>query len=371
MPKLPETITMPAGVDLHVHWREPSDNKSETIRSGSLAALIGGYLLAADMSNNPGNPTWTVERVKEKHHRGAYTSYIPFATYAGAQPEANNISELEPMSTLCLAMKFYMGKTTGVDRDYQAHDFEEQAVEWDRVAHDKPIMVHLGGADLEETIDMIARRLNHHMHLCHVNNPGQVKLIARAKAESLPVTCGVCPHHLFKTSHDVKTEDQFAMMVPPLADQIDAEQLNYLLNSGDIDVLETDHAPHSTQAKWRALEYNGECFGVPGSEFAISLLFFQMKKGRISPERIAKVTSIMPARVLGIKIAPDTNVTWQMNEYMIEREHVVSGAGFTPYMGKLAVGRVQRAAVKGKELIRNGVLMGKKPLIVTHRSTVV
>lgn len=373
MPKLSETITMPAGVDLHVHWREPGDNKAETIRSGSKAALIGGFLFAADMPNNPGRPTWTYELVKEKHRRGTYTSYIPFATYAGSQPESDNIGELESMADLCLAYKGYATKTTGNENEYEAEDFREPVAEWHRVAPEKPFMLHSGKENLEDFINLIAMELHHHLHVCHVNSPEDVALVARAKADGLPVTCGVCPHHLFETSHAVVTKGNFARMQPSLATQADIEKLFYLLNSGDIDIIETDHAPHSKEAKWQAEHDGGECNGVTGSEFALPLLFYQMIKGRISLERIIEVTSAKPAEILGVRISPQTKVTWLMEEYRIEdeQEQVISGAGWTWCLGMLAVGKMQRATKMGKELIHDGIIVGLKPQIITDRGTLI
>lgn len=83
-----ETITLPGFVDVHVHFREPSDNRSETISNGSKAALLGGFVMAADMPNNPGHPTWTAERLEEKRSIAARDAYIPMGFYAGSQPES-------------------------------------------------------------------------------------------------------------------------------------------------------------------------------------------------------------------------------------------------------------------------------------------
>jgi len=368
-----ETLTLSGAVDLHVHWREPGNNKSETIESGSRAALRGGFVLACDMPNNPGNPTWTYQLAKEKQRRGAYTSHIPFAIYAGSQPESDNVNELAAMSEVCIGYKGYATKTTGNENEHQAEDFRPALTEWHRLAPEKPFMLHAGQGNLQDFIDLVAKELGHHLHVCNVNSPADVKLVARAKAAKLPITCGVCPHHLLMTSHDSFTQGNFAKMQPPLADQVDAEQLFYLLNSGDIDIMETDHAPHSKEAKWRAEHEGGECFGVPGSELALPLLFYQMKKGRISPKRIEKITSIKPAQIIGVKISAYTRVTWSMDEYRVEdeAEQVVSGAGWTPYLGMLAVGKVQRSQVQGKYLIDRGVEVGRKAQILTSRGAII
>jgi dihydroorotase-like cyclic amidohydrolase len=369
MPKLPETIALPGAIDLHVHWRQPGDNKSETIKSGSRAAALGGFVLACDMPNNPGRPTKNLAEVLHKQSIALDKSYIPYATYAGSQPEYDNLGGLWGMSRQCVGLKLYMGHTTGIDKEYQASDFVEQFDEWHDVAPEKPIMVHIGGADLEETIDHITRQRKMPMHLCHVNDPEQVKIVAKAKKEGLNVTCGVCPHHLFMTSHDVFTRGNFAKMQPPLARQTDAEKLFHLLNKGDIDVIETDHAPHSLESKWQAECSGGDCFGVPGSEFAIPLLLNQVRNNRISLERVAEVTSSKPAKILGINLKPDTKVTWSNDIYQIgdEGSKAISEAGWTAYPGMIAVGKVVELTVNDDTIVVGGELIKRSPYIVTER----
>ncbi|MBI2592263.1 amidohydrolase family protein [Candidatus Saccharibacteria bacterium] len=244
MPKLPEQIIIPSAVDIHVHLREPGTNKAETIESGSLAALLRGFALICDMSNNPGRPTWTLRRTKDKHDRIWRTSYIPIATYAGSQPESNNERELPKMALLSIGLKSYLGETTGNDREYKASDFKDIWRLWNQLAPEKPIMIHRGSADLEEIISFTAAELGHRTHICHTNHPDEVEIVQRVKREGLPVTIGICPHHIFKTSHDVLTEGSFAQMQPPLAHQIDTEKLMYLLAMGEIDIVESEHAPH-------------------------------------------------------------------------------------------------------------------------------
>jgi dihydroorotase len=101
------SITVPGAIDLHVHFREPGDNKAETIRTGSKAALLGGYVLVCDMPNNPGNPMWTLERLEQKKKIIEKTSYIPIGIYAGSQPESDNLEELNLMAEHAIGLKLY------------------------------------------------------------------------------------------------------------------------------------------------------------------------------------------------------------------------------------------------------------------------
>lgn len=373
-----DTITIPGAVDLHVHFREPGDNKAETIKSGSKAALLGGYVLVCDMPNNPGNPTWSLERLEQKQSIIKKTSYIPMAAYAGSQPESNNLDELTKMAPSCVGLKLYGAATTGNRIDYEPHDFAGITAHWHKIAPDKPIMLHSGKDNLDEFINLIAKKNRHPLHVCHIFSVEHVLLVKKAKQKGLPVTSAVCPHHLFKSTHHTLTEGWFSRMQPPLLDQDDAEELFRLFTKGEIDILETDHAPHSLENKWAAELKNPEgihdhhhltCFGVPGIEFAIPLLFYQMKRGRISLDRIIEATSTKPAQIIGVKLAKSTKVTWGMEEYRIGHDYPggMSGSGWTPYLNNIAVGRVERVKINGKTLMDRDKIVSRLPRIVTNR----
>lgn len=380
MSKAAQIITIPAAVDMHVHLREPSLIKAENFKSGTKAALLGGYGLVCDMPNNPGNPTWSLQQLKEKQRRINSSAYIPVATYAGSQPESNNLAELEMMAPQAIGLKLYGSATTGNDTDYNSTDFSSIVAKWHEVAPNKPIVLHSGKDNFDQFVKLIAKKNGHHLHLAHVNSVKDVKAVMKAKARGLPVTCGVCPHHLFMSSHDTLIRGWFARMMPPLAHQDEAEELFKLLAGGSIDILETDHAPHLLSAKWEAEAQNPDgshhaknrtCFGVPGIEFALPLLFYQMKRRKISLKRIVDITSKNPAKIIGVKLSPRTKVTWQLDDYRIDNEkaQVISGAKWTPYLGMLASGKVQEVVIGGKVLIKKGKLISQLSMVAktSHR----
>ena len=379
MASLPETLTTPVLIDPHVHLREPGSNHSENISSGTRAALLGGYALIGDMPNNPGHPTWTEERLLEKHILGANDSYIPVTFHSGSQPESDNIGELEAMSKLSLWLKLYGAPTTGNHNDYEAADFLDIVREWHRVAPDKPIGLHAGRDNLEDMIGLVAQDFGHQLHIHHVSSSKEIQAVKRARERGLDVSCGVCPHHLLKTAHDVWTEGWFARMQPPLASQTEAEKLMYHLAQGDIDIVETDHAPHSIDSKLKAETDNPfgihdsehtTCFGVPGIEFAAPLMFYQARRGRISMERVVVAMSYRPAALLGVRLRPDSFANWQMVEYRIgEDDRSESLAGWTPYLGKLALGYVTELHTSGRTLIEDCSVSWGYPAIITERGS--
>jgi len=352
------TLTLPGFVDVHTHLREPSTNDVETIANGTRAAMIGGFVLICDMPNNPGNPTWSEEKLDEKIAIAARDAHIPTDFYAGAQPESDNIGELAGMARKAVGLKLYGAPTTGNERDYEAKDFEEIVQEWHRVAPDKPILLHAGRDNLSDMITLVADINDHPLHICHVNDPYEVRQVQAAKQNELDVTCGVCPHHLFKTSHDVKSQGWFARMQPPLARQIESEELWYMLANGQIDIIETDYAPHSVNAKMDAEHENPSgihdphhrtCFGVPGIEHVGPMLLRQAQLGTIAMDRLIEALVDNPLRMLRMD-GPSSEVTWSMEHFVISQDDVASGAGWTPYLGAVGVGRVIKSVINGRNV---------------------
>lgn len=359
-----ETVTIPVAVDLHIHLRDPSTNNAETIASGTRAAALGGYALVCDMPNNPGYATWTTQRLAEKRAKAMEGANTLIGFYAGSQPESDNIGELAGMSQLAVGLKLYGAPTTGNDNDYEAADFAPIVYEWHNRAPRKPIMLHAGQDNLTDMIQLVAGDLDHPLHICHVSSSAEVEVVSRAKDEGLSVTCGVCPHHLFKTSHDEFSEGWFARMKPPLAHQDEAEKLFALLSMGEIDVVETDHAPHSLESKWDAERANPEgstetghatCFGVPGIEFAVPLLLRQVKLGNLTLGRLIEITSTSPARIIGQSLNR-SQATWDMQDYRVDDQAAmaVSGSKWTPYLGKLATGKLESLVINNVPILQAG-----------------
>ena len=365
MPKLPETFRLPGAIDIHVHLREPSDNKSETIESGTLAARFGGWAAVVDMPNNPGNPTWTWDALFEKQTLIRHTANVPTATWAGSQPNSNNIGQLEFMLPFCVGTKFYAAQTTGNHIDYEAGDFEEIADELMELDINKPIALHAGKDNLEDFIGVVAQDRGMKLHVCHVNDPEDVEIISEAKHDDLKVTCGVCPHHLLMNDEDVKRLNSYAMMQPPLARKHDREKLVHQFNNGEIDIIETDHAPHSIEAKEAANHGHVECFGVPSLEFALPLLLRECHEGRMDFDRFVEGISRKPAGIIGVEVTSNSYTKWRREEFEITREDVVSACNWTPYVGQRALGRLMLSVVRGWPLVLDGKLKAVLPRLLT------
>jgi len=337
----------------------------------------GGWAAGFDMPNNPGHHTNSVERLEEKHDLYRAKSLIPLGAYAGAQPEYNNEDQLPEMIKKAAGTKFYSSPTTGMTQKHGARDFEPQVAILHQADPRKPIMVHASPHNVEDFIGLVAVDYEHPLHICHVNNPADVIVINKYKNRGHPVTCGVCVHHLVLDTLDAETRGPFAEMVPPLAREIDAEQLMFDLADGAIDVIETDHAPHSYEAKMATEEDGAHCSGVPSAQHSLPVLFYRAKrdsqkgagKGRLTMERIADGASTQPKRIMGLRFSKNTKVTWNMETWRIEREdwHVESGAGWTPFLGMLAVGKVTEVTINGITVFRNNTFTGNRAAKVISR----
>ncbi len=372
MTQVGEYFVTPGAIDLHTHLREPSTNTSETIESGTRAALLGGFVLLADMPNNPGMPVWDLERMMTKHEIAEQSAWIPTAFYAGAQPESDNVGQLARMAPHAVGLKLYGDPTTGNNNTYEAEEFEDIVHEWSRVAPDKPIMFHAGEDNLEDMIQLVAGRYQHSLHVCHVNHPDQVELVQEAKDQDMDVTCGVCPHHVLMDSQYEKTHGTFGQMKPPLARQTEVEELMQLLENGLIDVIETDFAPHSVEAKYKAEHEGGECNGVPGIEHVMPVLLYQVHKGHLSYDRLLDATHYRPAEILGIRLE-NTKVTWNIADgaYRIGEDDVESKCGWTPYLGMLALGKLEEVTIGGHAVMRQNLLINKHPEVVEKHGHVI
>lgn len=357
----------PGAIDLHVHLREPSNNTAETIESGTRAALLGGFVLVADMPNNPGAPVHSLDRLIAKQEIAKRNAWIPTAFYAGAQPETYEPGNLTQMAAHAIGLKLYGDPTTGNDNIYEADQFREIVGEWHKAAPTKPIMLHPGAKNLEDFIGLVAQDTEHPLHVCHVSNAEQVASVQTARSRGLQVTSGVTPHHVLKTSFDVHTQGAFAEMKPPLVHQDEAERLMRLLAAGEIDVVETDFAPHSVAAKLEAEHTGGHCFGVPGIEHAMPLLFSQAEIGRIGMDRVIDATSTRPAEILGVKLDHTTKVHWDETLYRIGDDDVEAGCGWSPYTGMLALGKVDYVAIGGMPVASIGRAQRKHSEIIEMR----
>lgn len=346
-----EIVRLPAFVDMHDHFREPSNNPAETIASGTTAAILGGYGYTFDMPNNPGYPTHSLVRVMEKQEIARASSRTMIGFYAGWQPgSGTDPEELRWMANHVVGQKIYLTKTTGNERELEVADFMPAIEAFHRAVPDKPIMVHPGNEDhVSKLLVDVAAGMDHHVHFCHINDLRVAGIIGNARDFGYPTSSGLTPHHAIKAAHDRHTHGKFAEMMPELTDP---EGLLHLLNLGVIDVVETDHAPHSYEAKMDAELGGGDCYGVPNIDHAFAVMQYQVTQGRLDQDRLIDAMSKRPAEIMGIRRSRYNFCDWQLNTFRIEdeKEQVRSGAGWTPFLGNMATGKLLRLVLDGQEV---------------------
>jgi dihydroorotase len=200
-------------------------------------------------------------------------------------------------------------------------------------------------AQIERDLKLV-RETGVSYHVCHISTKESVELIRRAKAEGLDVTCETGPHYLLLTDADLLEEGRFKMN-PPLRSRADRDALIEGILDGTIDMIATDHAPHSAEEKSRGLEKSA--FGVVGIETALPVMYTEfVRTGIITLERLSELMSVNPRERFGIPTGGDFTVFDVSNKYRIDPADFVSMGKSTPFMGREVYGKCILTVTGGK-----------------------
>lgn len=370
-------IVAPGFVDMHVHLREPGREDAETIESGTRAAARGGFTGVACMPNTqPVNDcravtAFILERAREVSRIHVYP--------VGA------ITKGSRGETLAEIGEMYRAGIVAVSDDghpVQNSQVMRRALEYTRI-FDLPVIDHCEDKDLAaggcmnegyystllgmrginpaaEEVQVVrdtilARQTGARLHIAHLSTRGSLEAVTRAKKAGIAVTCEVTPHHLFLTDADVAGFDTNTKVNPPLRSQEDVQALLKGLATGKIDVLATDHAPHTLEDKMQ--EFDRAPFGIAGLETAVSLVMDRLVgKGIISLERMVQLFSVNPCRILRLAdkgtLKPGSwgDVTLIDPELKVEvrSAEFLSRSRNTPFEGWRLQGGPVRTVVRGK-----------------------
>ena len=362
-----EYVIFPGFCDVHVHFREPGFSYKETIATGSRAAARGGYTAVCTMPNLNPVPD-SVEHLEVQRRLIEETACIHVYPYGaitvGEQGEA--LSDLEGMAPDVVG---FSDDGWGVQSD----DLMRQAMLRAK-ALGKPIVAHCEvnsllrggyihdggyakahghrGICSESEWGQIARDLQLvketgcAYHVCHVSAKESVALIRKAKAEGLDVTCETGPHYLVMDDSDLQ-EDGCFKMNPPLRGKEDREALIHGILDGTIDMIATDHAPHSAEEKSRGLEKSA--FGIVGIETAFPILYTCLvKPGILSLNKLLELLCVNPRRRFGLPLGTDYSI-WDLNAaYPIDPEDFLSKGRATPFAGRQVSGKCIATICDGK-----------------------
>ena len=363
-----EFLILPGFTDVHVHFREPGFSYKETIKSGSRAAARGGYTTVFAMPNlNPvPDSLKNLEAELSIISRDAVIRVLPYGALTvgekGLTPAA--LDEMAP-SVAAFSddgkgvqsermMRLVMTECARLNKVLAAHCEDESLLHGGYI-HDgayakahghRGICSESEWRPIERDI-RLAAETGVKYHVCHISCRESVALIRDAKKSGVDITCETAPHYLLLDENDLTENGRFKMN-PPLRSREDREALLEGLADGTIDMLATDHAPHSAEEKARGLEKSP--FGVVGIETAFPLAYtYLVKKGVISMDRLIKLLVVNPRERFSLAVNNDDYAVWDMNaEYVIDPAEFLSMGKATPFEGWRVSGRCVRTVCGGK-----------------------
>lgn len=351
-------IIVPGLCDVHVHFREPGFSYKETIASGSAAAAHGGYTAVCTMPNLDPVPD-SAEHLQvqlDAIKRGAAIKVLPYGSITVGE-KGEELADMEAISDKVCAfsddgkgvqndemMREAMTAAKRLGKIIAAH-CEDNSLLFGGYIHDGEYAKahgHRGISNASEYKQIerdlrLAEETGCAYHVCHISTKESVELIRQAKAHGVNVTCETAPHYLVLCDEDMQEDGRFKMN-PPLRSREDKKALIEGIKDGTIDMIATDHAPHSAEEKWRGLEKS--LMGVVGLETAFPVLYTELvMKNIITLERLVELMSFKPKERFGIDTNNDFAVFDISEAYKIDPEDFLSMGRATPFAGREVFGR--------------------------------
>lgn len=351
-------IIVPGLCDVHVHFREPGFSYKETIASGSAAAAHGGYTAVCTMPNLSPVPD-SAEHLQvqlDAIERGAAIKVLPYGAITVGE-KGEKLADMEAISDKVCAfsddgkgvqndemMREAMTAAKRLGKIIAAH-CEDNSLLFGGYIHDGEyarMHGHRGISSASEYKQIerdlrLAEETGCAYHVCHISTKESVELIRQAKAHGVNVTCETAPHYLVLCDEDMQEDGRFKMN-PPLRSREDKKALIEGIKDGTIDMIATDHAPHSAEEKGRGLEKS--LMGVVGLETAFPVLYTELvKKNIITLDRLVELMSFKPKERFGIDTNNDFAVFDISEAYKIDPEDFLSMGRATPFAGREVFGR--------------------------------
>ena len=343
-------IALPGIIDSHVHFREPGLTHKEDFFTGSCAAAAGGVTTILDMPNtNP--PTVTLENLKQKREL-AKKSIVNYGFHFGATQD--NIGEIKKARKIA-SVKVFMDISTGkmmINDDEALKKIFSTA---------KLISVHAEAEKVQKAIDLIQPTKNR-LYLCHISSENELKIIKHAKTSRHYTE--ITPHHLFLTEDDAKQLGNFGLMKPVLKTRQDQDALWQAIEKNKIDVIASDHAPHTIEEK----QSENPPYGIPGTETMLPLLLDAVNKNRLSLRQVVKLCCENPARIFGIKNRGQLKEEYYADlviidinkEKKVENEKLYTKCKWSPFNGKTLKGLPIITIVNGNIVFENDQIIDIK-----------
>lgn len=369
-----DLFIIPGMIDMHCHLREPGFEQKETIETGMKSAVKGGFTTICPMPNT--NPTcdsaFILQKIQNEAKRVGVCNVLPYASVTKGElgEELTDFKDLKKAGAIAFSDDGMPVTRAKIMRDalieanrlgtFVASHCEEKELGKGAInAGEIADKLNVKGVLPEAETLMAAREVelaeinNFHAHVCHISAKETARLIRDAKKRGVKVTCETCPHYYSFTEEEVLNSGTNAKMNPPLRKKDDMQEIIKALQDGTIDCIITDHAPHTKEEKEVGLEKAPN--GIIGFETALAATVTNLvDKGYISYLDMVRLISYNPAKILNLdkgslqegKIA-DITIFNPNEEYIYQKEDIVSKSKNTPFIGKKLKGRVKYTIVNG------------------------
>ncbi len=357
----------PGFCDVHVHFREPGFSYKETIESGCAAAAAGGYTHVCTMPNLKPVPdsVANLQQQLDLIEDSATIHVYPYGAITVGQL-GEQLADLEGMAENVIAfsddgrgvqsdemMRAAMVRAKALGKMIVAHCEVNDLLRGGYI-HDGSYAAehgHRGICSESEWVQIkrdlkLVKEIGCSYHVCHISTKESVELIRKAKAEGVDVTCETGPHYLVLCDEDLQEDGRFKMN-PPLRSAEDRKALLEGVLDGTIDMIATDHAPHSSEEKSKGLE--GSAFGIVGLETAFPVLYtYLVKPGILSMERLRELLVDNPRKRFGISMGDSFSI-WDLEaEQVVQPEKFLSMGKATPFAGCKLFGKCLLTVCDGK-----------------------
>lgn len=381
-------LILPGLIDVHVHFREPGEAYKETWETGSKAAVSSGVTTVFDMPNNR-PPVVSVKDLNAKRKLIGKRSYANYGLYMGF--DGKNFSEIEKAKGIC-GVKVYSANSTGnmgvnmksieklfkkYDGMIVVHGEDEACIK----ENSEKYLAEFRGRDAAFSIHSkirapkcaisavkavceLAKKTGHKaLHIAHVSCDGEIEIIN--KYRDFGVTCEVAPHHLLLCDSDYENPGNFIKVNPPVRSREDVFAMWKALKFGDIDIIATDHAPHSVVEKEQ--EYRKAPAGIPELDTLLPLLLNAVNDEALEVSDIVKLCCEGPARIFGLEekgqVEPGFDADLVVVDMEITKEvdnkNLFTKCGWSPYTGVKLQGWPVMTFVGGEMVFKNGKIVGK------------
>ncbi len=383
-------VILPGLIDVHTHLRDLHQSYKEDFYTGTCSAIAGGYTTVLDMPI-PSRPSESLSQLKEKMHAASSKIVANVGFYTGYPTTLDALREAQKLGAF--GLKIYMNRRENIDGGDNSA-LENAMAQTSKIgmpvaihAEELPIIERLEAKAKDsgstwraflkahpprteskavERILLMVTKTRIRTHFCHLSTKQSIAHIKSAKATGLPVSCEATPHHLFLTSKAMETNGGKGLVVPPLRNIVDRRATWNALLNGSIDLVASDHAPHTVDEKNTSDIWNIPP-GIPGLETTLSLLLTALSQGRITISRIQEILASEPSRRFSLPpkgflrrgLDADLVVIDTKRRFVVNPEDFQTKAKYSPFAGRKLTGKATKTFVGGHLVMDEGEILAK------------